>query len=703
MSNHSRILHKRSAVSGTTPTQLSAGELAMNIHDGLLFVQNISGGIEKFSSDRYAPFILDTELSACAPQYGGNTVSQIFSNVLGGYRNDVSGAGSSTVNGENNDIQGDFAFIGSGADNKILSSGDFSAILGGQSNAISHRNCFALGSYLSSHADNFTYVNNISGKFWGQGTELYGSSIVPGVSSYQFATTAFVQEAVTSGTAVAGTVVAQVVNVDTVALTRGMAVYAFGSQGDKVSVKRAAAGQDSTSSKTLGIVNETIDINGIGYITLGGTMSKLSLGPPFVAGDSLWLGTDPGTFTRVKPVAPIHSVFIGVVERANAGNGTAYIKIQNGYELDELHDVLITDPQASEVLQRNEANTLWVNKTLASQTPQTISFVDNTKQLSISNGNTISLSALVDSSLDTGVRNLTSSWDSTYSTVKSNSATSWRNSLSASVFADQTVGSIIVGDTVPVGTTLQQFVEKLLTATFYPSFTNPSATLTSNLASIVESGTTGISLTVNYDRGAITGKTVSLIWQPTTFQDYRAGAATNYVINGTNNGTTSSYTDGSVVIADGSNSFTSTVTYGTGPQPVDSKGANYSTALAGSTISPGLTVTGRRRAFYGVDSLANSSATIRSLGSSTLNPSNGTSFAISIPAGTTSVVFAYPSSLQDVSSVKESVLNAEVKTAFSQTTVSVQGANSYTGTNYKVYRFAPVEAFPSSVTYTVTI
>lgn len=425
MINPSTVLHKRTTVPNRTPSSLSAGEIAMNMADGTMFIPNIGGGVFTFLDQTKHSFLLQPSLSGVIPQYGNNTVSEVFGNVLGGYNNNITGAGSTTINGENNDIEGDFSFIGTGLNNKIGLAGDYSAIVGGQNNLITHQNSFTLGSNLSSHANNFTYVNNISGKFWGEASELYGSTIVPGTSSHQVATTAYVQESVTSGTAVAATIVAQVVNVDTVNLTRGMAVYAFGSQGDKVSVKRAAAGQDTTSSKTLGIVNETIAINGTGYITLGGTMDKLSLGPPFVAGDSLWLGTDPGTFTRVKPVAPIHSVFIGVVERANGGNGTAYIKIQNGYELDELHDVLITDPQASQVLQRNEANTLWVNKTLASQTPQTISFVDNTKELSISNGNTISLSALVDSSLDTGVRSLTSNWDSTYSTVQSNSAVNW--------------------------------------------------------------------------------------------------------------------------------------------------------------------------------------------------------------------------------------------------------------------------------------
>ena len=273
------------------------------------------------------------------------------------------------------------------------------------------------------------------------------------------------------------------------------------------------------------------------------------------------------------------------------------------------------------------------------------------------------------------------------------------------VTADIAAGAINAGNVVPAGTSLQKFVEQLLLKTFYPTFTNPSASMSSNLASTVESGTTGITLTVNLNRGAITGKSIGGIWQPSTFQDFRSGAATNYVINGTNNGSTNSLSFPSAIIADGSNSFSSTTTYAQGPQPVDSKGAAYLTPLASGTANANVSVAGARRGFYGVSSLANTSALIRSLGNST-NPgvSNGTSFTISIPAGATSVVFAYPSSLQNVTTVKYvEGLNAEVKANFSQTTVAVEGLNSYSAINYKVYRYVPVEPFPSSATYTVTI
>jgi len=64
---------------------------------------------------------------------------------------------------------------------------------------------------------------------------------------------------------------------------------------------------------------------------------------------------------------------------------------------------------------------------------QTLSFNASNAQLSISNGNTISLSALSAASggagIDTGVRALTGNWQSTYTTVSSQSA-NWRSTYS---------------------------------------------------------------------------------------------------------------------------------------------------------------------------------------------------------------------------------------------------------------------------------
>ena len=327
----------------------------------------------------------------------------------------------------------------------------------------------------------------------------------------------------------------------------------------------------------------------------------------------------------------------------------------------------------------------------------------------------------LDNSTDTEVRSLTSNWNSTYSTLSSLSSiwdnttstvqsqsatwgTSSNTTLISAVTSDVEVGGIEIAQIVPQNTSFQQFVETLLTKIYYPTITAPSATMSSSIGTNVEAGTEGITLTVNLNRGAITGKTVASIWDPNTLQDYRSGTATQYIILGVNNGTTSAYTSATAIIQEGTNTFNGSVTYATGPQPVDSKGQNYLSPLASNTIAVSTPVYGRRKAFYGVDNTSANSSDIRSLAGSLLNPSNGSTFTISIPIGTVNVVFAYPSSLRNVNSVLyQEGFDADVKANFTQTTVSVEGANGYSATTYKVYKYTPVAAFTQAATYNVTI
>lgn len=163
-SPYSTVLHKRNSTPGATPAavSLSAGELGVNTYDGVLFTKTVEDLIKRFPNDDQIPYKLSLSLSATTPQYGSNIVTQVLSVVLGGYANNITGAASTVANGELNSIAGDFGFIGSGAANTITPTGDFSAILGGHHNLISHANSFTIGSNLTSHAENFTYVNNIS-------------------------------------------------------------------------------------------------------------------------------------------------------------------------------------------------------------------------------------------------------------------------------------------------------------------------------------------------------------------------------------------------------------------------------------------------------------------------------------------------------------------------------------------------------------
>jgi hypothetical protein len=152
-------------------------------------------------------------------------------------------------------------------------------------------------------------------------------------------------------------------NGETTTLTIGTVVYLDAQQGNRATVKRAFNTSDATSAKTLGVVAENIAPNADGLVTTLGYLEKVNTSA-FTAGQTLYLGATAGTFTATKPVAPNHMVYVGVVVRANAGNGIIYVRCQNGYELDEIHDVLITSPATGNILMRNSSN-LWVN------TPQT--------------------------------------------------------------------------------------------------------------------------------------------------------------------------------------------------------------------------------------------------------------------------------------------------------------------------------------------
>lgn len=280
--------------------------------------------------------------------------------------------------------------------------------------------------------------------------------------------------------------------------------------------------------------------------------------------------------------------------------------------------------------------------------------------------------------------------------------------IETDIISARTVGSVVPGDVVLAGSTLDDVVRQLLLATFYPTYIAPTSPLTSSLASSVEAGLTGnITLTLTYNKGSINGDNVGGIWSESALQGYRAGSATNYIINGVNKNLVNTHTFSSTII-EGANTWYGTTSYGIGAQPKDSSGANYGTPLAAGSIISSVVVNGRRKLFYNSDLASavpySSSAQIRSMSSFVLNPTNGTSFTINIPIGALKVTFAYPATLDDVSSVIYiEGMSADIKDAFTKTTVSVEGANGYIPINYKVYTFVPVEAFSATAIYIVTV
>lgn len=152
---------------------------------------------------------------------------------------------------------------------------------------------------------------------------------------------------------------AYVRNADSVTMNKGDVVYAYGATGNKMSVKLASNGSDATSAKTVGVVySSTIAVGGLGFVITQGVCDGLNLGT-FTAGDTVYLSSIAGVFTATKPYAPEHLVYVGIVERANNGDGLLFVRVQNGFEMDELHNVQAQSPADNSILLYDSGDSQW--------------------------------------------------------------------------------------------------------------------------------------------------------------------------------------------------------------------------------------------------------------------------------------------------------------------------------------------------------
>jgi hypothetical protein len=152
--------------------------------------------------------------------------------------------------------------------------------------------------------------------------------------------------------------VARVYNAEATTLTDGTVVYISGSQGNRIAVRRASATAELGSSNTLGVVTEPILSGQEGFVTVVGVVRGLNtIG--LTPGAILWLSASAGQYTQTRPEAPYHGVQIGYVERVHASVGAIYVKVDNGYELDELHDVNVAGSSYGDLLVKS--GSIWIN------------------------------------------------------------------------------------------------------------------------------------------------------------------------------------------------------------------------------------------------------------------------------------------------------------------------------------------------------
>ena len=154
--------------------------------------------------------------------------------------------------------------------------------------------------------------------------------------------------------------VTEVYNETGATLTKGTVVYINGGHGNLPTITKALATSDATSAQTYGMVRDDITNNNNGYVTVIGNLENMDT-QAYAAGTQLYLSsTTAGAYTSVKQYAPAHLVYVGIVVRSHPTQGVIEVKIQNGFELDELHNVSAQSPNNGDILQYNSSTSLWV-------------------------------------------------------------------------------------------------------------------------------------------------------------------------------------------------------------------------------------------------------------------------------------------------------------------------------------------------------
>lgn len=150
---------------------------------------------------------------------------------------------------------------------------------------------------------------------------------------------------------------------DNTGLIEGKVVYSVGTDGGNLTVRYANSNMETTSSTTFGVMTESATGGAKAFCTTFGLVRNFDTSA-LAEGQAIWLDSVDGGMTTTKPVQPKHLVYIGVCLRSHATNGVIFVNVSNGQELEELHDVLITNRQNNQTLIYDSATSLWKNRTI---------------------------------------------------------------------------------------------------------------------------------------------------------------------------------------------------------------------------------------------------------------------------------------------------------------------------------------------------
>ena len=226
-----------------------------------------------------------------------------------------------------------------------LSSADFQATLSGTG-------------IVKSTAGTISYLTDNTANWDAAYNDKINSAAVTGIGTNTLTLTQ--QDAGTiTATWVNGTLIREIRNTTGATLTKGTIVYISGATGNKPTVTKAIATGDETSAQTFGFVQENIANNANGYVVIIGDLVGIDTSA-YAEGAQLYLSsTVAGTFTDVKQYAPNHLVYVGIVTRSHPTLGQIEVNIQNGFEMDELHNVAAQNPSNGDILQYVTSTGLW--------------------------------------------------------------------------------------------------------------------------------------------------------------------------------------------------------------------------------------------------------------------------------------------------------------------------------------------------------
>jgi hypothetical protein len=323
---------KSSGLTGNTPSSLEHGELALNYADGKIFYKNNSNSIVQFGIESFALNDINN-VTAPTPSSGDflkwngsawiNDAIDLNTDTTGSYV-------TSLVAGTNVTLSNN---SGEGATPTVSVSGALTSV-----DSISTPDFIQFDT-------TYTPATLAAGKMqWDPDYGTLQLGLIGGNTNLQIGQEmlVYIYNDTTEATS----------------LTTGELVFINGVQGDKPTVRRASTSNSIDPSKPIGMVTETIPYHQYGFICISGAVHGINTSA-YTAGDIVWLSATAGQFTKTQPSPPTDNVFIGVILKSNPANGAVWIAPQNGYKLNEIHDVSAASPSSGDFLKYN--GTLWVN------------------------------------------------------------------------------------------------------------------------------------------------------------------------------------------------------------------------------------------------------------------------------------------------------------------------------------------------------